>query len=74
MSIRIDSVSKSVLRMSAFCEGGRGALEFVIVLMKSRQRASRKRMGWIVNVYRNESKQRIKPKDVIFLRQLDKRP
>lgn len=66
MSIRIDRVSKSVLKMSAFCEGGREALEFVAALMKNRQRASTKRMGWIVNVYRNESKQRIKPKDIIF--------
>ena len=74
MSIRIDSVSKRVLKMSAFCEGGRDDLEFVIALMKSRQRASEKRMGWIVNVYRNESKQRIKPKDIIFLRLLVKRP
>ena len=66
MSIRIDSVSNSVLRMSAFCEGGREALELVTALMQSRQRASTKRMGWIVNVYRNESKQRMKPKEIIF--------
>lgn len=74
MSIRIDSVSRSVLKMSAFCEGGREALVFVTRLMKSRQSASAKRMGWIVNVYRNESKQRIKPKDIIFRGLSDKRP
>jgi len=66
MSIKIDMVSKSVLRMSAFWEGGRGAFEFVMVFVKSRQRARVKRMGCTVNVYRNESKQRIKPKDMIF--------
>jgi hypothetical protein len=66
MSIKIDTVSKSVLRMSAFWEGGRGAFEFVIAFVKSRQSARVKRMGCTVNVYRNESKQRMKPKDMIF--------
>jgi hypothetical protein len=70
----IDSVSRSVLKMSAFCEGGRGALELAITLTKSRQSASAKRMGWIVNVYRNESKQRIKPKDIILIGLSDHRP
>ncbi len=64
--MRIDSVSKSVLKMSAFCEGGRGALEFEIAFVKRRERARTKRIGWTVNVYRNESKQRIKPKDIIL--------
>ena len=66
ISIKIDMVSKSVLRMSAFWEGGRAGFEFVMALAKSRQRARMKRMGCIVNVYRNVSKQRIKPKDMIF--------
>ena len=52
--------------MSAFWEGGKGAFEFVMVFIKSRQRAREKRIGCTVNVYRNESKQRIKPKDMIF--------
>ena len=59
-------VSKSVLRISAFWEGGRGDFDFVMAFVKSRQRARVKRMGCIVNVYRNVSKQRIKPKDMIF--------
>ena len=66
VSINIDTVSKSVLRMSAFWEGGRGALELVMVLIKSRQSARAKRIGCTVNVYRNESKQRINPNDTIF--------
>jgi hypothetical protein len=66
VSIKIDKVSKSVLRMSAFWEGGRGALEHVMVFIKRRQRARIKRMGCTVNVYRNESKQRINPNDTIF--------
>jgi hypothetical protein len=66
VSIRIDTVSKSVLRMSAFWEGGRGNLEFVMAFVNSRQRAKEKRIGCTVNVYKNESKQRIKPKDTIF--------
>jgi hypothetical protein len=52
--------------MSAFWEGGRWALELVMVFMKSRQRARINRIGWIVNVYRNESKQRINPNNTIF--------
>jgi hypothetical protein len=66
MSINIDTVSKSVLRMSAFWEGGRGALELVMALTKSRQRARMKRIGCTVNVYRNESKQSMNPNDMIF--------
>jgi hypothetical protein len=66
MSINIDTVSKRVLRMSAFWEGGRGALELVMVLIKSRQRARVKRIGCTVNVYRNESKQSMNPNDTIF--------
>jgi hypothetical protein len=66
ISRRIDKVSKRVLKMSAFWEGGRDAFEFVMVVVKSRQTARVKRMGCTVNVYRNESKQRMKPKDTIF--------
>lgn len=66
VSIKIDKVSKSVLKMSAFWEGGRGALELVMVFIKSRQRAMVKRIGWTVNVYRNESKHRINPNNTIF--------
>jgi len=60
-------MSKNVLKISAFWEGGRGAFEFVMAFVKSLQRARVKRIGCTVNVYRNESKQRIKPKDTIFL-------
>jgi hypothetical protein len=67
ISIKIDTMSKSVLKISAFWEGGRGAFEFVMAFVKSLQRARVKRIGCTVNVYRNESKQRIKPKDTIFL-------
>jgi hypothetical protein len=66
VSIKIDKVSKSVLRMSAFWEDGREALELVMVFKKSRQTARVKRIGCTVNVYRNESKQRINPNDMIF--------
>lgn len=66
VSIKIDRVSKSVLRMSAFWEGGRDALELVMVFIKSRQTARVKRIGCTVKVYRNESKQRINPNDTIF--------
>ena len=66
VSINIDTVSKSVLRMSAFWEGGSGALELVMVLIKSRQRARVKRIGCTVNVYRNESKQSMNPNNTIF--------
>ena len=52
--------------MSAFWEGGRGALELVMVLIKSRQRARINRIGCTVNVYRNESKQSINPNNTIF--------
>jgi len=52
--------------MSAFWEGGSGALELVMVLIKSRQRARVKRIGCTVNVYRNESKQSMNPNNTIF--------
>ena len=67
ISIKIDTTSRNVLKISAFWEGGRGAFEFVMAFVKSLQRARVKRIGCTVNVYRNESKQRIKPKDTIFL-------
>jgi hypothetical protein len=67
ISIKIDTMSKSALKISAFWEGGRGVFEVVITFARSLQRARVKRMGCTVNVYRNESKQRIKPKDTIFL-------
>jgi hypothetical protein len=66
VSINIDRVSKSVLRISAFWEGGRGALELVMVLIKSRQRARAKRIGCTVNGYRDESKQSMNPNNTIF--------
>jgi hypothetical protein len=59
--------------MSAFWEGGRGALELVMVLIKSRQRARVKRIGCTVNVYRNESKQSINPNNTIFRGWLNRR-
>jgi hypothetical protein len=54
--------------MSAFWEGGRDALELVMVFIKSRQRARVNRIGCTVKVYRKESKQRINPNDIIFKR------
>jgi hypothetical protein len=49
-----------------FLGGGKGALELVMVLVKSRQTARLKQIGYIVNVYRNESKQSMNPSNTIF--------
>ena len=56
------------LERSKAREGGRDDLELVMVFMKSCQTARVKRIGCTVNVYRNESKQRINPNDTIFRR------
>ena len=59
--------TKSIVRkISAFCEGGRGGELKENVLTNSRQNASAKRIGRIVNVYMNESRQTTKPKRNIY--------
>ena len=62
----IDISSRSVLKMSAFCEGGSGGEENLSVLYTNLEKAKVNLMGRIVKVYRNESRQRMKPKDIIY--------
>jgi hypothetical protein len=67
ISIRIEITSSIIRRMSAFCDGGRGGVEAEKDRDEERSRASAKvkRMGRMVNVYRNESRQRMNPKPII---------
>jgi hypothetical protein len=61
----MDATRRSARSISAFCEGGRAGEEGKIVLRTSFPDARVKRMGKIVKVYKNESKQRINPNIVI---------
>jgi hypothetical protein len=62
----IETTSSIIRRISAFCDGGRGELETLKKFRKNRMVASANLMGSIVKVYRNESKQSMKPKPMIF--------
>lgn len=64
--IMIEANSSRARRISAFCDGGKGGAEGVTVLMRRRLKARMKRIGRIVKVYRKESKQTIKPKNIIY--------
>ena len=58
-------MSSNVRRISAFCEGGSGGADRENRFRKSRNIAKTNRIGKTVNVWRNESKQRMKPKPMI---------
>lgn len=58
----METMRSRVRRMSAFWEGGREGENRKTVLKMRRDDAKKKRIGRIVNVYRNESKHRMKPK------------
>lgn len=57
----IETTSSIPRRMSAFCEGGRGWELRDKVFKRSRQNASAKRIGRMVNVYMNESRHTMNP-------------
>lgn len=61
----MEMTRSNALKISAFCDGGRGGDEFINVLRTSLPKASTKRIGKMVNVYKNESRQRTKPKIMI---------
>ena len=46
----MDRARSNVRRMSAFCEGGSGALEREARLVSTRHKANTKRIGCMVNV------------------------
>lgn len=56
---------RSILKRSAFCDGGSCGGEMRTILVQKRANASRNRIGMIVNVYRNESKHKTKPKPMV---------
>lgn len=56
-----ETMRSSVRRISAFCEGGSGFSDRVTVFRKRRQIAKANRIGKMVKVYRNESRQTTKP-------------
>lgn len=51
--------------MSAFWDGGRGGDEGITVFLTKRPRASVKRIGRMVKVYKNESRQSTNPNTMI---------
>ena len=66
LRIRREITSKSALKISAFCDGGRGGGDRRKILETNRKRAKTKRIGRIVNVYKKESKHKINPKPIIL--------
>jgi hypothetical protein len=63
--IATDKTKSSILSISAFCEGGKGVEDRKMRVDARRESASMKRIGMMVKVYRNESKQRINPNPII---------
>jgi hypothetical protein len=61
-----ETIRSSARSISAFCEGGSGAADGEKRLLRRREIAREKRMGRIVNVYKNESRQSTKPKPMIY--------
>lgn len=61
-------ISKSALKRSAFCDGGRGGGDRRKILERNRKSAKTKRIGRIVKVYRKESKHKMNPKPIILQR------
>ena len=62
----METTRRRARRISAFWEGGRGGELREKVFKRSRQHASANRMGKIVKVYMNESRQTINPKRNIY--------
>jgi hypothetical protein len=63
--IDTETINRRARSMSAFWDGGSGGADDEKILRKRRDEARTKRIGRIVNVYKNESRQRAKPKRMI---------
>jgi hypothetical protein len=61
-------ISKSALKRSAFCDGGRGGDDRWKILETNPKSAKTKRIGRTVKVYRKESKHKMNPKPIILQR------
>lgn len=66
LRIRREITSKSALKRSDFCDGGRGGGDLRKMLETNRKSAKTKRIGRIVKVYRKESKHKMNPKPMIL--------
>jgi hypothetical protein len=64
-NIATESAKSNIRKRSAFCDGGNVEELQEQVLKTSRPSARVKRMGRMVNVYKKESKHRMKPKPMI---------
>lgn len=62
----IDITRSIALKISAFCDGGRGGDFREKVFKTSLQNATANRMGRMVNVYMKESRQTMNPKKNIY--------
>ena len=63
----IETTSSMARKISAFCDGGKGGELRENVFKSSRQNASAKRIGSMVKVYMNESRQTMNPNKNILL-------